>query len=152
MEKPGEMIQRREAKVYEMFLMGQVPESHVEQVLDILAGLTASQPRRRIERHVIYRPDRAAPEKEVPKGGQQTIVQPKSQPIFTGSKDLSLTRLVKDLKEEDFGASQETNEFWRSVHWELPTASQKEAILRAVLESTFQSKEPEKYMEMLKYK
>jgi hypothetical protein len=152
MDKSVEQPQKRETRVFEMFIMGQVPERRVEQVLDILTGLAASQPRRRIERHVIYRPTRPPPEKEVAKGGSQTIVQPKSQPIATGNRDLSLARLVKDLRDEDFGATEDSNELWRHIHWGLPTASQKEAILRAVVESKFQSKQPAEYMEELKYK
>lgn len=140
------------ARAHEMFLVGQVPTHRVDPLLDILAGFTAQQPQRRIERHVIYRPDRSAPEKEVAKGGQQTVVQAKSQSNVAANKDLSMTRLVKDLRVEDFDATKTSDDLWRHVFWELPTASMKEAILRAVMEARIEEKDPARYMQELFYR
>jgi mediator of RNA polymerase II transcription subunit 18 len=90
--------------MYELLLYGQVPAVRHEQVLKILAGVAAMQPRRGLERHIVYRPTR---EPEEPgahlsrRGGTQTVVT--KQVKQTAAKDLYHCQLVQKLSDADFG-------------------------------------------------
>lgn len=90
--------------MYELLLYGQLPLSRHEQVLKILAGVAAMQPRRVLERHIVYRPTR---EPEEPgahlsrRGGTQNVVV--KQTKQTGAKDLYYVQLVQRLANDDFG-------------------------------------------------
>lgn len=89
--------------MHELLLYGQVPAPRHEQVLKILAGVAAMQPRRVLERHIIYKPQRAPeePGSHLRRGGSQNVTnrQTKQQ----GAKDLFYNQLVQKLSEEDFG-------------------------------------------------
>jgi len=89
--------------MYELLLYGQVPLARHDQVLKILAGVAAMQPRRVLERHIVYKPTR---EPEEPgahlsrRGGTQNIVA--KQVKQTGAKDLYYSQLVQKLSDADF--------------------------------------------------
>lgn len=91
--------------MHELLLYGQVPATRHEQVLKILAGVAAMQPRRALERHIVYKPTR---EPEEPgahlsrRGGTQNVAaaRPAKQ---IGPKDLFYSQLVQKLSEGDFG-------------------------------------------------
>ncbi|KAF2635133.1 hypothetical protein P280DRAFT_493856 [Massarina eburnea CBS 473.64] len=91
--------------MHELLLYGQVPSARHDQVLKILAGVAAMQPRRVLERHIIYRPTR---EPEEPgahlsrRGGTQNVA---GKPVKQSAvKDLFYQQLVQKLSNEDFGA------------------------------------------------
>lgn len=90
--------------MHELLLYGQVPSPRHEQVCKILAGHAAMQPRRVLERHIIYKPTR---EPEEPGahlgrgGGSQSIG---GKPLKQGTvKNLYYTKLVQRLDESDLG-------------------------------------------------
>jgi mediator of RNA polymerase II transcription subunit 18 len=93
--------------MHELLLYGQLPSPRHEQVLKILAGHAAMQPRRVLERHIIYKPTR---EPEEPGahlgrgGGSQTIG---GKPVKQGTvKNLFYTKLVQKLDQGDFGCAE----------------------------------------------
>ncbi|KAJ4294434.1 hypothetical protein N0V90_008124 [Kalmusia sp. IMI 367209] len=90
--------------MHELLLYGQVPSPRHEQVLKILAGHAAMQPRRVRERHIIYKPVREPEESGAHLGrggGSQTVAG--KQAKQTGVKNLFYTKLVQKLVEGDFG-------------------------------------------------
>jgi mediator of RNA polymerase II transcription subunit 18 len=96
--------------MYELLLYGQVPAARHDQVLKILAGVAAMQPRRVLERHIVYRPTR---EPEEPgahlsrRGGTQNIIKQVKQ---TGAKDLYYNQLVQKLSDADLGVAHGTQQ------------------------------------------
>jgi mediator of RNA polymerase II transcription subunit 18 len=94
--------------MHELLLYGQLPAPRHEQVLKILAGLAAMQPRPVLERHIVYKPTREPDEPGAHLGrggGSQTIG---GKPVKQGTvKSLYYTKLVQKLGEEDFGRAQE---------------------------------------------
>lgn len=97
--------------MHELLLYGQVPLSRHDQVLKILAGVAAMQPRRVLERHIVYKPTR---EPEEPgahlsrRGGTQSVgAKPTKQ---SGAKDLFYNQLVQKLSDEDFGQGNGTHQ------------------------------------------
>ena len=85
----------------ELFLFGQVEDLRHNQLLAILAGLTASKPSISLERRVVFRPVKTSSQ-EVFKGGQQTVTKP-GQATTTAGKESFHVQLVKNLKPNDFG-------------------------------------------------
>ncbi|KAF2692286.1 hypothetical protein K458DRAFT_286095 [Lentithecium fluviatile CBS 122367] len=98
--------------MHELLLYGQVPLSRHDQVLKILAGVAAMQPRRVLERRIIYKPTR---EPEEPgahlsrRGGTQNVVgaKPAKQ---SGARDLFYNQFVQKLSDGDFGHANGTHE------------------------------------------
>lgn len=90
--------------MHELLLYGQLPAPRHEQVLKILAGHAAMQPRRVLERHIIYKPTREPDEPGAHLGrggGSQTIG---GKPVKQGTvKSLFYAKLVQKLDSEDFG-------------------------------------------------
>jgi len=143
--------------MHELFLVGQVPRRRAEQVLNVLAGLTASQPARQIEQHVIYRPLGKAPVPEGAKGGTQAITSNKNAVGTTAGKELFLVRLVKPLREKDFGSgpvtAEEARRGWSLVFWDIPEPAQKRAILRSVSDTLVDSdKSLNDFIDLINYK
>ncbi|KAF2018170.1 hypothetical protein BU24DRAFT_344776 [Aaosphaeria arxii CBS 175.79] len=86
--------------MYELLLYGQVPQTRHEQVLKVLAGVAAMQPRRIVKRHIVYRPTREPeePGSNLRRGGSQAVaVKNTARP--GGSKPLYFTHLVQRLPE-----------------------------------------------------
>ncbi|KAF2672868.1 hypothetical protein BT63DRAFT_138670 [Microthyrium microscopicum] len=139
--------------MHELILYGQVPTKRYEQILNILAGMTGSQPQRRIERHVIYRPIRNPP-KEDSKSLKDQSIATKSQKFDPKAKELYYVRLVKNLKQSDFGTSSEplTNDDWRLVFWDIMDPAIKEVMMRAAMETELETDDVEAYMTNLQYK
>jgi mediator of RNA polymerase II transcription subunit 18 len=90
--------------MHELLLYGQVPLSRHDQVLRILAGVAAVQPRRVLERRIVYKPTR---EPEEPgahlsrRGGTQSVGQKPAKQ--SGAKDLFHSQLVQKLSDNDLG-------------------------------------------------
>lgn len=89
--------------MHELLLYGQVPRSRHDQVLKILAGVAAMQPRRILQRHIVYKPTREPDEPglNMRRGGTQAVAVKQTKP--TAAKDLNFSQLVQKLVEEDFG-------------------------------------------------
>lgn len=86
----------------ELFLFGQVDDTRHNQLLAILAGLTASKPSISLERHVVFKPVKTSSQ-DVFKGGQQTVGGKAGQTTTTAGKESFHVQLVKNLKPKDFG-------------------------------------------------
>ncbi|KAI9708021.1 MAG: Mediator of RNA polymerase II transcription subunit 18 [Bogoriella megaspora] len=82
-------------KMQELLLYGQVPASRHSQVLNILAGIAAMQPRRVVERHLLYKPN--IPGQRAQVGGSQSINQKKSQ--VQAPKEVSIAHLVCEVSQ-----------------------------------------------------
>ncbi|KAF2266660.1 hypothetical protein CC78DRAFT_566727 [Lojkania enalia] len=91
--------------MHELLLFGQIPRSRHEQVLKILAGVAAMQPRRVLERHIVYKPLREPeePGAHLRRGGTQNVTSKNIKQA--AAKDLYFTQLVQQLSEEDFDVS-----------------------------------------------
>jgi mediator of RNA polymerase II transcription subunit 18 len=90
--------------MHELLLYGQVSAARHDQVLKILAGLAAMQPRRILQRRIIYKPEREPeePGSHLRRGGTQNVaVKQKLQ--NTTPTQLYYTHLVQKLSDEDFG-------------------------------------------------
>jgi len=100
--------------MHELLLYGQVPTARHEQLLHILAGITAMQPQRVVERHALYKPTRTSAPTLVQRGGTQGVqnAQKKEQRVT----DLHYTHLVKTVEENDFGEKEETASSTNAVH------------------------------------
>ena len=89
--------------MHELLLYGQVPLARHDQLLKILAGVAAMQPRRVLERRIVYKPTR---EPEEPgahlsrRGGTQHVGKAVKQ---TGAKDLYYSQLAQKLSDTDLG-------------------------------------------------
>lgn len=94
--------------MHELLLYGQVPLPRHEQVLKILAGHAAMQPRRVLERHIIYKPLREPEESgaHLGRGGGSQTVAGAKQAKQTGVKNLFYTKLIQKLDEGDFGRAE----------------------------------------------
>tara|TARA_R110002003_G_scaffold52_24_gene4583 strand:- start:17272 stop:17739 length:468 start_codon:yes stop_codon:yes gene_type:complete len=89
--------------MHELLLYGQVPAGRHEQVLKILAGLAAMQPRRILQRCILYKPQREPEEPglNIRRGGTQNVAV--KQAKQTAAPALYYTKLVQKLSEDDFG-------------------------------------------------
>lgn len=90
--------------MHELLLYGQVPVLRHEQVLKILAGVAAMQPRRVLERRILYQPLREPeePGSNLRRGGTQAVGV--KQAKQTAAPALYYTKLVQKLGQDDFGA------------------------------------------------
>jgi mediator of RNA polymerase II transcription subunit 18 len=93
--------------MHELLLYGQVPAGRHDQVLKILAGVAAVQPRRILQRCIVYKPQREPEEPglNVRRGGTQNVVPVKQNKPAAIANALYYTKLVQKLSEEDFGAA-----------------------------------------------
>jgi mediator of RNA polymerase II transcription subunit 18 len=90
--------------MHELLLYGQVPASRHDQVLKILAGVAAVQPRRILQRCIVYKPQREPeePGSNARRGGTQNVVVKQAKQT-TVAAALYYTKLVQRLDEDDFG-------------------------------------------------
>ncbi|CAI6338370.1 unnamed protein product [Periconia digitata] len=90
--------------MHELLLYGQVPLVRHDQVLKILAGVAAMQPRRVCERRILYKPTKKPDEPGAHlsrRGGTQNVAG--KPPKQAGSKDLFYQQVVQTLSDNDFG-------------------------------------------------
>lgn len=92
--------------MHELLLYGQVSATRHDQVLKILAGVAAMQPRRLLQRRIIYKPEREPeePGSHLRRGGTQNVAV-KQRQLNTTPTQLYFTHLVQKLSDEDFGRS-----------------------------------------------
>lgn len=96
--------------MHELSLYGQIPPSRHNQVLQILAGVAAMQPREVIERHLIYKPVRFATHR-AQIGGSQAIQSQKVNTQAQAPKELFYMQLVCDVLQSDTDATPQTTAF-----------------------------------------
>ena len=108
--------------MHELLLYGQVPATRHEQLLNILAGITAMQPQRVVERHALYKPTRTSAPASVQKGGTQGVQNAQKQAQTQRVTDLHYTHLVKTVEENDFGVKAEATNSTNAVHGDDPWA------------------------------
>lgn len=89
--------------MHELSLMCQVPSARHEQISQILTGLTAMQPARVIERHLIFKPRRVPGVKGGQVGGSQGIQNPQTQALQGQLQgELFYLQLVGEVKDNAF--------------------------------------------------
>lgn len=96
--------------MHELLLYGQVSAARHDQVLKILAGVAAMQPRRILQRRIIYKPERQPeePGSHLRRGGTQAVAVKQKQQATTPTQ-LYYTQLVQKLAEDDFGDFREAS-------------------------------------------
>jgi mediator of RNA polymerase II transcription subunit 18 len=102
--------------MHELLLYGQVPAARHEQLLNILAGITAMQPQRVVERHALYKPTRTSAPTLVQRGGTQGVQNVQKQAQNQRVTDLHYIHLVKIVEENDFGQRAEAASSMNAVH------------------------------------
>ncbi|KAF1939756.1 hypothetical protein EJ02DRAFT_246520 [Clathrospora elynae] len=143
--------------VHELNLYGQVTQARHEQVLQILAGVAAMQPRRILERRIIYKPTR---EPEEPgsslgrRGGTQTVAA--KQAKQTAPVVLWYTRLVQKLSEKDFGTEDrksfsadvgdDEEPIWSMLFEDVPDTGDRGVSIRFTNTTDVMSGDPHAYM------
>ncbi|KAI9793512.1 MAG: Mediator of RNA polymerase II transcription subunit 18 [Peltula sp. TS41687] len=86
--------------MHELLLFAQVPSARHDQILNIIAGIAGMSPKKIIERHVIFRPNRAPSSKSGPIGASQGVQNQQIQAIQGQLKgELFYLQLVNDLSE-----------------------------------------------------
>lgn len=144
--------------MHELLLYGQLPLARHEQLLKILAGVAAMQPRRVLERHIIYKPTK---EPEEPgahlsrRGGTQNVAgKPVKQ---TGAKDLFYQQLVQKLADSDFGQQQAPQKLsaevkpgqepkWSLEFYDLPDTGDRGVSVRQTSSISLISGDPHAWM------
>jgi len=145
-----------EVSMHELLLFGQVPEVRCLQVLNVLAGITAMQPQRVIERHLVYKPTVGLQERGPKVGGTQEIAPEKRRTQQAAQNtELNFVQLVQDLEETDFGhstdgTSKETKP-WRMEFADLPEAGRKAVASRLTSTTDIKGGDPDNYMKGLGY-
>ncbi|KAF2848000.1 hypothetical protein T440DRAFT_402190 [Plenodomus tracheiphilus IPT5] len=148
--------------MHELLLYGQVPVERHDQVLKILAGVAAMQPRRAIERCIVYKPTREPeePGSNLRRGGSQAVAV--KQVKQTAAVALYYTRLIQKLADGDFGtehglphdagqhlsadigAGQEPK--WTALFEDLPDTGDRGVSIRYTNSADLLSGDPHAYM------
>ncbi|KAH8730049.1 mediator complex, subunit Med18 [Phaeosphaeriaceae sp. PMI808] len=90
--------------MHELLLYGQVSFGRHDQVLKILAGVAAMQPRRILQRVAVYKPQREPeePGSHLRRGGTQNVAVKQAKPAVAAAA-LYYTKLIQKLDQDDFG-------------------------------------------------
>ncbi|KAL0263285.1 Mediator of RNA polymerase II transcription subunit 18 [Diplodia seriata] len=92
---------------HELLLFAQLPNSRLEQLLNIVAGIAGAQPQRVIEHHVVYRPQRDPVQRQYAVGASQNVqTTQRATSREQLSKDMFYWQTVKELDEAEFGSAQ----------------------------------------------
>jgi len=156
--------------MHELLLFGQVPAARHEQMLNVLAGLTAMHPQRVVELHEHYRPAHQI-QRTVQVGGSQGVQSVQKKTLQDQlSKDLYYAQLVRTLDESVLlrDVAMEGQEATNGVEpsavgaqapcpWSLhihetPEAGKRPAILRAVSNINIVDGDPQSYTTALGYR
>ena len=116
--------------MHEFLLYSQIPAARHEQVLQILAGITAAQPIKFSEQHVVYQQIKSAQTAAVKKG--QAAQLPRGA-------QLSYAKLVRDCPEDGESSP------WKVRKEEQPLAGVNDAISRTVAEHVAGEAELERF-------
>ena len=94
--------------MHELLLFGQVHPNYRDQVLKVLAGLSAMQPQAIAERHVIFKPTRT-PSNTVSIGAKQGVQSSQSQITKAQQGDLFYIQLVEIVNMDRIGRTPSQN-------------------------------------------
>lgn len=137
--------------MHELLLFGQIPRARHDQVLKVLAGVSAMQPRRMLERIVLYKPQRLPeePGSQLRRGGSQAVSEKNKNKKAAATRDLYFTQLHQHLAEEDFAPKddssqeQESNALvagrgapWSLHFYDVPEAQDRDGVLVRKTQST----------------
>ena len=90
----------------ELSLFAQIPVDRYEQVMNVLAGISAMQPSEVRERHLIFKP-RRKPNTAAPKiGGSQALETLKSQTPQKSQSELFYLKLVGNIRNQQSSRSE----------------------------------------------
>ena len=130
--------------MHELLLYGQVPQARHDQVLKVLAGIAAMQPRRVVRRHIVYKPQRDPdePGSHLKRGGTQAVAQ-KNTTKQVGQKPLFFTQLVYHLSDDDFETANaekangnvDSQHKWSYEWHDIPDPADKGVLIRQTLAS-----------------
>lgn len=101
------------SQIAEALLYGTVPAARHDQVVKILTGITGQQPRRLLQRCIVYKPLREPeePGSNLRRGGTQNIISrpadKKKEEKSTAQAALYYTKLIQRLSEDDFDADEQ---------------------------------------------
>jgi len=139
--------------MHELSLFGQVPLARLEQVLNILAGLSAMQPRPLYEAHTILAP--RPPTKDANKPTSKRATREDNKPT-------TYQHLIQPLQLSDFGSDPEARKpeteaeaqesLLRIRTSDVPEPETKAFILRRVEEDTVPADGAQKYHDAAKYR
>jgi mediator of RNA polymerase II transcription subunit 18 len=135
--------------MHELLLYGQVSQPRHDQVLKVLAGVAAMQPRHTIERILVYKPLREPEEPglAIKRGGTQDVAT--KQTKQTGRKDLYFTHLVQHLTQADFDsdAPSGAKPHWTWEFTDVPEAGDRGGVLvRSAQTTNITDGDPFEYM------
>ncbi|KAI9852880.1 MAG: Mediator of RNA polymerase II transcription subunit 18 [Thelocarpon superellum] len=89
--------------MHELLLFAQVPATRHEQLLKIIAGVAGMQPRRLLERHLLFKPKRAPGSTSGLVGGSQGIANQQAQALQGQLQgELFYLQLVGEVEESQF--------------------------------------------------
>ncbi|KAK7555758.1 mediator complex, subunit Med18 [Phyllosticta citricarpa] len=154
---------------HELLHFGQVPQSRHDQLLNILAGIAGMQPRRLIERHVIYRPQRNPVQRQYAVGASQTVqTTQRATSREQLQKDMYYWQTVKELDELDLSeptngvdtkphvqngeATPEPRKGWTMLFQDIPEAGQRPINMRWIHTSDVSLGDPHAFMKASQYK
>ena len=150
--------------MHELLLFGQLPSSRHEQLMNVLAGLTAMQPHPVIERHALFQPTHGPVQAQVQKGGTQGLYKKMPKPTQQ-TRDLYHTHLVKVLDEDEFAKgtdamdvddhvteSDEEKQLWSWQFRDIPEGGKRNATFRMAEDIDISAGDPQAYMEGLGYR
>jgi len=146
--------------MHELLLFGQVPAARHEQVLKILAGVAAMQPRPTLQRCILYRPTRAPdePGANLRRGGSQAVdIKPTKQTAAAAAAAaLYHTRLVQTLSHDHLGvphdlplsadAAAGEEPQWAVVLDDVPDTGDRGVSIRFTSSTDLVSGDPHAYM------
>jgi mediator of RNA polymerase II transcription subunit 18 len=118
--------------MHELLLFASVPEQQHHELLQQLAGLTAMQPRRRLERHLVFKAHRPPSQANTRAGGSQELQGSEVQRLskmLTGV--LFYVQVVGPVAEGDFGSPQAydfDSQQWRLEFRDIPEAGTRSAV------------------------
>lgn len=151
--------------MHELLLFGQLPSSRHEQLMNVLAGLTAMQPHRVIERHALFQPTHGPVQAQVQKGGTQGLYKKMPKPAAQQTRDLYHTHLVKVLDEDEFykgsdamdvddhvTEADEEKRLWQWQFRDIPEGGKRSATFRMTEDIDITAGDPQAYIEGLGYR
>lgn len=154
------------AMPHELLLFAQLPNSRLEQLLNIVAGIAGAQPQRVIERHVVYRPQRDPLQRQYAVGASQNVqTTQRATSREQLSKDMFYWQTVKELDDADFGPAASTEHApkekanpdaerkgWAIQFQDIPEAGQRPVTTRWVQTTDVVAGNPHAHMKATMYK
>ncbi|KAE9962227.1 hypothetical protein BLS_000630 [Venturia inaequalis] len=134
--------------MHELLLYGQVPFSRHEQLMNVLAGLTAMQPHRLVERHALFKPIHGPVQAQVQKGGTQGLNPTKK---VLDEKECEASNDAMDV-DDHVTENAENKESWQWQFRDIPEGGKRSATFRMAEDIDISAGDPQAYMEGLGYR